>query len=250
MEKIIMKKKYIIYLIITVIIFSAGCTTSYKARPLSFKHPSAYPNTTRVANTVIGSRAFVEKKEAQEAFGFDVRSAGMLPVQIVADNQGQKGLYIVANQTFLQDKEGNLWPVLTDKFAYERVTKYAQTKEIFKEGAYAGVMSAAAGALIGAAIGIVTGENVASAAGKGAAIGAAAGGTAGGLKGYDSAYQARREVMEDFESKSLKNKSLSPNNLSYGFIFFPGEATSVQSLRLQLKEEDSNRIFTVNLKFE
>jgi hypothetical protein len=250
MEKIIMKKSYLIYLIITLIIFSGGCAPSYKARPLSFKHPSAYPNTTQVANTIIGSRAFVDEKEAQEAFGFDVRSAGMLPIQIVADNQGQKELYIVANQTFLQDKEGNLWPVLTDKFAYERVTKYAQTKKIFKEGAYAGVMSATAGALIGAAIGIVTGENIASVAGKGAAIGAAAGGTAGGLKGYDSAYQARREVMEDFESKSLKNKSLSPNNLSYGFIFFPGEATSVQSLRLQLKEEDSNRIFTVNLKFE
>jgi hypothetical protein len=250
MEKIIMKKDYLIYLIITLIICSAGCAPSYKARPLSFKHPSAYPNTTQVADAIIGSRAFVDKKEAQEAFGFDVRSAGMLPVQIVADNQGQKGLYIVANQTFLQDKEGNLWPVLTDKFAYERVTKYAQTKEIFKEGAYAGVMSATAGALIGAAIGIVTGENVASAAGKGAAIGAAAGGTAGGLKGYDSAYQARREVMEDFEGKSLKNKSLSPNNLSYGFIFFPGEAKSAKLLRLQLKEEDSNRIFTINLKFE
>ncbi len=245
-----MKKSCLIYLIIGLFICSAGCSSSYKATPLSFKHPSAYPNTTTVANTIIGSKAFVDKNEAQEAFGFEIRSAGMLPVQIVADNQGQKELYIVADQTFLQDKEGNLWPVLTDKFAYERVTKYAETKEIFKEGAYAGVMSATAGALIGAAIGIVAGENVASAAGKGAAIGAAAGGTAGGLKGYDSAYEARREVMEDFEHKSLKNKSLSPNKLSYGFIFFPGEATSAQSLRLQLKEKDSNKIYTLNLNFE
>ena len=166
-----MKKKYQVYFIITLlIVFSAGCTSSYKARPLSFKHPSAYPNTIQIANAIIGSRAFVDKNEAQEAFGFDVRSAGMLPVQIVADNQGQKGLYIVANQTFLQDKDGNLWPVLTDKFAYERVTKYAQTKKIFKEGAYAGVMTATAGALIGAAIGIVAGENVLSAAGKGAGV--------------------------------------------------------------------------------
>ena len=246
-----MKKKYQVYFIITLlIVFSAGCTPSYKARPLSFKHPSAYPNTIQIANAIIGSRAFVEKNEAQEAFGFDVRSAGMLPVQIVADNQGQKGLYIVANQTFLQDKDGNLWPVLTDKFAYERVTNYAQTKKIFQEGAYAGVMSANAGALIGAAIGIVAGENVLSAAGKGAAIGAAAGGTLGGLQGYDSAYHARREVMEDFESKSLKNRSLSPNSLSYGFIFFPGEAQSAHMLRLQLKEEGSDRTFTMQLEFE
>jgi len=251
MEKTIMKKKYQVYCIITLlIIFSAGCTSSYKAKPLSFKHPSTYTNTTQVANAIIGSRAFVDKQEAQEAFGFDVKSAGMLPVQIVADNQGQKGLYIVANQTFLHDKDGNLWPVLTDKFAYERVTKYTQTKKIFKEGAYAGVMTATAGALIGAAIGIVAGENVISSAGKGAAIGAAAGGTVGGLKGYDSAYYARREVMEDFESKSLKNRSLSPNSLSYGFIFFPGEAQSAQLLRLQLKEEGSDRTFTIQLKFE
>jgi len=245
-----MKKSYVLCLTIIFIVFSLGCTPSYKARPLSFKHPSAYPNTTQVANTIIGSRAFVDNNEAQEAFGFDVRSAGMLPVQIVADNQGQKGLYIVANQTFLQDKEGNLWPVLTDKFAYERVTKYAQTKEIFKDGAYAGVMSGAAGAIIGAAIGIVTGENVAATAGKGAAVGAAAGATLGGLGGYASADQARRTVMEDFEDKNLQNKSLSPNSLSYGFIFFPGEAKSAQLLRLQLKEKGSNRIFTINLKFE
>lgn len=246
----IMKKNYLLCLHIILIIFSVGCATSYKARPLSFKHPSAYPNATQVAGATIGSKAFVDKKEAQKAFGFDVRSAGMLPVQIVADNQGKKGLSIVANQTFLQDKEDNLWPVLADKFAYERVTKYAQTKKIFKEGAYAGVMSATAGAIIGAAIGIVTGENIASAAGKGAAIGAAAGGTVGGLEGYDSAYQARREVMDDFEKKSLKNRSLSPNSLSYGFIFFPGEAQSAKLLRLQLKEEDSGRIFTINLKFQ
>ena len=246
-----MKKNYFLFcLIILMLISSVGCGTSYKAKPLPFKYPSAYPNAVHVASSTIGSKAFVDKEESQKAFGFDIRSAGMLPVQIAVDNQGKWGLSIVANQTFLLDKEGNLWPVLSDKFAYDRVTKYAQTKKIFKEGAYAGVMSATAGAVIGAAIGIVTGENVAVAAGKGAAIGAAAGGTIGGLGGYESANRARREVMNDFEDKSLKNKSLSPNSLSFGFIFFPGEAKSAQSLRLQLKEENTKRVFTLNLKLD
>jgi hypothetical protein len=31
--------------------------------------------------------------------------------------------------------EGNLWPILGKNFAYERATKYARTKKIFKEGA-------------------------------------------------------------------------------------------------------------------
>jgi hypothetical protein len=243
-----MKKRHIPFLAIGIIIVSFGCATSYKARPLPFKHPSAYPNATQVAGATIGSKAFADKEEARTAFGFDIREAGMLPIQVVVDNQGSAGLSIVANQTFLQDKEGNLWPILSDRFAYERVTKYAQTKRIFKEGAYAGVMSGAAGAIIGAAIGIVTGENVASAAGKGAAVGAAAGATLGGLGGYASADQARRRVMEDFQDKSLENKPFLPNELSYGFIFFPGEAKSAQSLRLQLEEEGTKRVFSLSLE--
>jgi hypothetical protein len=242
-----MKNRHIPFLAIGMIMVSLGCATSYKARPLPFKHPSAYPNAIEVGGATIGVKAFADKEEARTAFGFDVREAGMLPIQLVVDNQGSAGLSIVANQTFLQDKEGNLWPILSDRFAYERVTKYAQTERIFKEGAYAGVMSGAAGALIGAAVGIVTGENVASAAGKGAAVGAAAGATLGGLGGYTSADEARRRVMEDFEDKSLQNKPFPPNELTYGFIFFPGEAESAQSLRLQLEEEGTQRLFSLSL---
>jgi hypothetical protein len=243
-----MKRNYVYSILAGFVILLVGCTTAYKAKPLPIKHPSTYPNAVQVAGATIGSKAFVDKEEAQTAFGFDVRSAGMLPVQIVVDNQGKKGLSIVASQTFLQDEEGNLWPVLADNFAYERVTKYAQTKKIFKEGAYAGALSGAAGALIGAAIGIVAGENVLSTAGKGAAVGAAAGATMGGLGGYASAGEARRRVMEDFEHKNLQNKPLPPNALSYGYIFFPGEAQSAQSLRLQLKEEGTDELFTLDLK--
>ena len=52
------------------------------------KHPPAYSNAVQVAGTTIGLKAFVDKDEAQTAFGFHVRSAGMLPIQIVIDNQG------------------------------------------------------------------------------------------------------------------------------------------------------------------
>jgi hypothetical protein len=242
-----MPKKYLSVFLSGFIALAIGCASSYKAKPLPIKLPSAYPNAVQAAGATIGAKAFVDKEEAKTAFGFDIRSAGMLPVQIVVDNQGKEGLAIVASQTFLQDKEGNLWPVLADHFAYERVTKYVQTKEIFKEGAYTGVLSAAAGTLIGAAIGIVTGQNVLSTAGKGAAVGAASGAAVGGLGGYASADQARSKVMKDFEKKNLENKALSPNSLSYGFIFFPGEAQSAQSLRLQLKEEGTNEVFTLNL---
>lgn len=113
-----------------------SCSTSYKAKPLPFKAPSAYPNSTEVAGAIVGARAYIDPEEAKEAFGFDIRGAGMLPVQVVFDNQGPHPLEINGLQTFLEDREGNLWPILSSEMAYERATKYAQTKNIFKEGAY------------------------------------------------------------------------------------------------------------------
>jgi len=60
----------------------AACATAYQATPLPFRAPSSYPNATQVEQAVIGAQAFSDPKKAQEAFGFDVRGAGMLPVQV------------------------------------------------------------------------------------------------------------------------------------------------------------------------
>lgn len=227
-----------------------GCSTSYKAKPLPFKSPTAYPNMVAVDGTQIGGQAYVNTWAAKAAFGFDIRGAGMLPVQVVFDNQGPHTLEINPAQTFLEDAQGNLWPILTDRFAYERATKYAQTKKIFKEGAYSGFLGATAGAIIGAAVGIVTGEDVGRAIGEGAAVGAAAGALAGGAQGAATSGDARRVIVRDLRDKSLENKSITPGNLSHGIIFFPGEATSAKQLRLQLKEAQSGKLHTVFLKFD
>lgn len=224
-----------------------ACGPSYKAQPLSFKTPEAYNNAVRAADTAVGGVAFSDPDEAKNAFGFDIRAAGMLPVQLVFDNQGNKTLEINPSQTLLEDNEGNLWPILTEEFAYERATKYAQTKETFKEGAYKGFLGAAAGAVIGAAVGVVSGD-LAESVGKGAAVGAAAGATLGGTGAYASD-GARSKIVNDLSDKSLENQLITPGNLSHGIIFFPGEAKSAKQLRLQLKEKKSGQVHTVYLKF-
>jgi hypothetical protein len=234
--------EYISFILVATLFLFTGCATSYKAKPLPLKTPAAYPNATEVAGALVGAKAFIDKKEAQEAFGFDVLGAGMLPVQVVFDNQGTHALRINAAQTFLEDREGNLWPLLSRDMAQERALKYAQTKEIFKEGAYGGFLGGAAGAVIGAAIGVVTGEDVVKSAGKGAAVGAAAGGTAGGVKGYTSD-EARQTVISDLRSKDLEQKPIEPKGLAYGFLFFPGEAKSARTLRLQIQEEDTSEVY-------
>ena len=242
-------KRYQKLLVLVISLFLVNaCTTAYKAKPLPFKAPSAYPNATEVAGALVAARAFVDPKEASEAFGFNIREAGMLPVQVIFDNQGPHSLEIIAGQTFLEDSEGNLWPILSREFAYERATRYAQTKKMFKEGAYHGFLAGAAGAVIGAAVGIVTGENVAAAAGKGAAVGAAAGATLGGAKGYATADDARRAVINDLREKSLHEKPVSPKSLAHGFLFFPGEAKSAKVLRLQISET-AGPVHTILLNF-
>ncbi|MBI5665302.1 MAG: hypothetical protein HZC49_09525 [Nitrospirae bacterium] len=240
-----MKNNYLHYALISLLLISA-CGTTYKAKPLPFKAPGAYPNVMEVAGTEIAAKAYVDSAEAKEAFGFNVREAGMLPVQVIFDNKGSHSFEIDPSQTFLEDADGNLWPVLERNMAYERATKYTQTKEIFKEGAYHGFLGAAAGALIGGAIGIVSGENVGSAIGKGAAAGTAIGGVIGGAKGATS-NEANRTVMEDLRQKSLQTKAIEPKALAYGFIFFPGEAKSAKQLRLKLVEKDTGSFHVIYL---
>ncbi len=230
-------------------LFAAGCTTSYKAKPLSFKTPAAYDNVVDVAGAQAAAKAYVDPIEAKESFGFDIRQAGMLPIQVVFDNMGKKTLGIDGEKTFLEDNEGNLWPVLSGQIAYERVTKYAQTNEIVKQGAYHGMLGAAAGAIIGVAVGIVTGEDVGASVGKGAAVGAAAGATMGGAAGYGDG-DVRRAIMDDFHEKSLNNKPIQPGGLSHGIIFFPGEAGSARQLRLLIVEQDSGKHHNVRLVFK
>ncbi len=243
-----MRRGYLIVVVSIVLIFLTTCARTYKRKPLPFKTPTAYPNATEVAGALVGAEAYVDPRATKEAFGFDIRSAGMLPIQVVFDNQGSNTLEIDVTQTFLEDTEGNLWPILEREIAYERATRYSQTQQIFKEGAYGGFLGATAGAIIGAAVGIVTGENVAKAAGKGAAVGAAAGATLGGVKGYTSD-DARRVIVKDLQQKSMEYKPIEPKTLAYGFLFFPGEARTVKQLRLRLFEADTKvaHILKLNL---
>lgn len=230
------------------VVLLAGCGPTYKAKPLPFKAPQGQPNARQAAGSWFVAKAYVDPGEASEAFGWMIREAGLLPVQVTIDNRGPQALEIEAGQTFLQDEAGNLWPVLTNRFAYERATKYAQTNEIFKEGAYNAFLGAAAGAVVGAAIGVVSGD-FGKAVGQGAAIGAASGAVLGGLKGAGSD-QARQRIMEDFNDKSLKNKAIPTGGLAHGFIFFPGEAETAYELRLQVREVGGGQVYNLILPLE
>jgi len=239
-------KKNLSIIVVLIAFMVTGCATAYKAAPISFKAPSAYPNMVAVGSVhvQIAAKAYVDNTEALQAFGFDVRAAGMLPIQVIIDNQGKSPLEMNAGTALLEDAEGNLWPILNQTMAYERATKFSRTKQVFKSGAYKGLLGAAAGAVIGAAVGIVTGENVLAAAGKGTAVGGAAGAAIGGAEGLNDD-RARQSITADLRAKSLENKEITPGALAYGVLFFPGEAQSATKLRIQLIEKGTGTVHSL-----
>ena len=241
-----MTKKTIAAMVLSVLLL-ASCA-SYERQVVPFKMPAAYPNAAAVAGATIAAKAYDNPEEASAAFGFDSRGAGILPVQMIFDNTGSHPLEVLAEKTLLVDEENNLWPILDQGLAYDRLAGKTELGRVAPEAAKGGLLAGAAGAVIGAAIGIVTGQNVAAAAGKGAAIGAAAGITMGGAKGLSDS-DARRQIREDLQKRSLEKRAVPPQEVAHGFIFFPGEAKKPKELRVSIREMDTNRTHPLIMKF-
>jgi hypothetical protein len=243
-----MRRMKWLYLIAIFLLVAVSACTKYERQVVPFQLPAAYPNATEAAEATIAAKAYDDKDEGGAAFGFDIRGAGILPIQVIFDNRGSHFLEIVPAQTFLVDEANNLWPILEASLAYDRINKKTELGNVVPEGAKSGLLAGAAGGIIGAAIGIVTGTNVAEAAAKGAAVGAAAGLTMGGSQGLTDS-EVRYQIRDDLKTRSLEKRAVKPQEIAHGFIFFPGEAKKSKELRLQLKAIDTGRIYTLILKF-
>jgi len=229
------------------VLWLSACT-SYERQVIPFKMPAAYPNATSVADGTIAAKAYDNEEEATAAFGFDIRGAGILPVQVIFDNTGNHPLEILTDKTLLADEENNLWPILDERLAYDRLAKKTELGKVAPEAGKSALLTGAAGAVIGAAIGIVTGSNVAEAAGKGAAIGAAAGMTMGGAKALSDT-DVRYQIREDLQKRSLEKRAVAPHEIAHGFLFFPGEAKKAKELRLTVRAADTKKVYPLILRF-
>lgn len=225
-----------------------GCTR-YEQRAIPILHPSAYPNAVEVFGVMVGSRPFADRDAARETFGFDIIGAGVLPVQVAFDHLGWDPVEVVANQTFLVDPQGQMWNILDQGMAYNRLEKSTEWGQIAPEAGKGAFLGAAAGAIVGAAIGIVTGGRVLETTGKGAAVGGAGGAVLGGSKGMQDHEDVRRTIREDLRTRSLENKPVSPQAISHGILYFPAEAAGAKELRLQLKNARTGEVQTLRLPF-
>jgi len=228
-----------------VVMLLIGCT-GYQSREVAFRYPSAYANHQNVAGALVGAEGYADPAKAEKAFGFDIRKAGLLPVQVVIDNANGPKLQVDPQQTFLIDPDGGMWNLLDARTAAERVASSSEGGRVAKGAGRSGMYGAAGGALIGAAIGILTGDHVAESTLKGTAVGAAGGAVVGGSQAL-SGNQGTRQIARDLANKELENRSIEPGQLGRGFLFFPGEAPGAASLRLQLVNTATGDRYTLLL---
>lgn len=240
-------KKLICILTISAHIFA--CAT-YENRAVSFRPPQDYINYQDVTGLKVGAEAYADRKQAEEAFGFDVRAAGLLPVQVVMENKSGQGVEVITGQTFLIDDTNRYWKILTTKEAVDRVDKATQSGAIGSGAGKGAMYGAAIGSLLGLALGVVSGHNAGGAALKGGVLGAAGGAVIGGASKAGEEGEREYTISEGMRDKGLEGKVIPPEALASGFIFFPGEATSAKELRLQIRMRGSGKVQTLNLKFK
>ncbi len=228
------KKKVSLSLFVVLLVLLSFTSCTYKERVQPITLPAGLDNSIVVHGVWIAADAYADPDRAREAFGFDIREAGLLPVQVVLQNDGNRSVTVLPEQTFLIDAHNQAWPVNTLERTYRRVEDYTEVGETVAGAGKPALLMGAAGAIAGLAIGIVTGENVGEAMGKGAAIGAAVGAVSGGAGAYQD---ARVTIRQDLSRKALHNRAVLPNQIGYGMLFFPGfteEAQDATQLRLTL----------------
>tara|TARA_B100000315_G_scaffold8245_1_gene8203 strand:+ start:57730 stop:58479 length:750 start_codon:yes stop_codon:yes gene_type:complete len=235
------------YLVIFLPAFMLFASCTYKERVLPINLPLNAENRVTINGLHISAISFENKESAKKAFGFDVRKAGLLPVQIAFQNEGEETVTIIPEQTFLIDTKNRAWPINSLERTYKRVEDYYRVNETIAGAGEPALLLGAAGAVVGLAIGIVTGEDLGESAGKGAAIGGAAGAIMGGTDSYQN---AKRKINDDLYEKSLENKEILPTQIAYGALFFPGfpdEAHGASHLKITLSFGEKTQAATIDL---
>lgn len=228
----------------------ASCTT-YDDRIPPVPLPSSTSDHADVGGARVAAEAYADPDQAERAFGFDIREAGLLPVRLLIDNQSASVVRVNPQQTFLIDREGRAWPLLTGEQAYNRVASAVHVGTLVGNASRGGVWGASAGALTSFAIGLILdggiGSGLSNNLAEHAAFGAGAGAFVGGRQ---DTLGLEDRIRRDLIAKSLRNQRLQPGELAYGYLFFPGkdEARSASALRIGLELDGYPEVVSLPLR--
>jgi hypothetical protein len=209
--------------------------------------PSSPGDHAEMQGAIFTAVAYTDPKQAESAFGFDARGAGLLPVRISVDNRSNSVIRLNPQQTFLIDYNNQAWPVLTSEQAFNRISKSVELETMALGGVQSAGLLGTAGAISGFALSVILSRGMATPIAQGAAAGASIGAVTGAT---DALYSMEAKLRQELSSRTLKNQRIQPGDLAYGVMFFPGhdEARSARTLRLNLEIDSYPEVITLPLR--
>ncbi|MDR0355104.1 MAG: hypothetical protein LBJ64_05145 [Deltaproteobacteria bacterium] len=228
--------------LLALILVSAACAPRYEFKAIPMRPLEGYANRTQFQDGQAGAMAFYDSRQVTQIFGFNLKNAGVIPVQLTMQNDQPSSSLTITKATML-DKDGLLWEVLPSTVVYQRINEHTSGGLSGEQGVRRTMLLGLAGGILGAAVGVATGTSVAKGAGKGAAVGAAIGSVSSMAQG---AIQDQEEnIVRDFSSRSMDHAAVSPGETANGLLYFPAEAA--KPVKLNLTVQGSSGVQTLEL---
>lgn len=211
-------------------------------REASLPPPQPAGHWIEVQGLRIAGQALQTADGAKQAFGFDIRGAGLLPIRLAIEHRGKAVAGIDAPQTFLVDREGLAWPLLTAAQARARLPAAVES-EATGHRAAAAYWKNAPETLTGFALDL----GIRGAPDPDLDEGSPYNSWWKMIRGLD-APAAEMRVRERLTRNSLRNPSLGAGQAVEGYLLFPGradEAKAIAILRLGLAMDGEVRVVEI-----
>jgi hypothetical protein len=234
-----------VMVLLTVILVTTSCAPRYEFKPIPVRTMDGFANKTEFPEGRVGAHAIYDSKEVIKFFGFDLKKAGVIPIQIAVENH-QTGASLTLSKATLLDSEGLLWEVLPSDVVHRRIDEHTSGGLTGEQGLRRSLLWGLAGGVIGAAVGVVSGSSVISAAGKGAAVGAAVGvASTISQSGMDSNTEA--DIQRDFSTRDIDHATIAAGDTTNGLLYFPSESSQPKKLNLTFKTGTGERKLEIPL---
>ena len=217
-----------------------ACAPRYEFRPIPVRPIAGYANRTSIPEGQVGAVAYSQSSQLKAIFGFDLKKAGVLPVQARIDNDSANATLVLV-EALVTGRDGQSWEPLPSSVVYDRLDRYTGGGLSGEQGVRRTLLWGLAGGIVGAAVGVVSGSNVGAAAGKGAAIGGAMGAASAIISPSVDENDSMMSIQRDFSGRSLDHASVPPQASANGLLYFPAECQDPIRLSLTIRSGSETR---------
>ncbi|SKA81689.1 hypothetical protein [Desulfobaculum bizertense] len=223
-----------IYLLLC--IFLSGCAAPLRVEDVSFQPPEAIPGHQELNGLIIAAVPVDSLNRSKELFHTDIKKAGVLPIHIIVQNNGDKELEINHQQIFGITSEGSYQVAFTLDNAAGKIRSSSIGSTAVAQTVAGAALGAAVGAGVGAGIGSAGGD-----AGLGAQSGAIIGGTTGAAAGLGAGVSDRwtLEFKKQLATHAFEDRVIYPGDIQQGFIYLRWQPYT--KLRIKLFDITDNK---------